>query len=498
MGLFLMKYSSKLEWEFLHEAIDLSTFKIINDVPLYSIKSSNIKRGDNFEIILDITCNLDNRNLSFYENTYFLKKLIFENYHEIFELNYCKLKEKTVSVGNIGEYHFIFHVNNFVRIYKNHNLNDLCYIKEWYLNSIHNNLIFTRPTKYSVTQEYIKIRDNSPCGDISAKEEYLPDGGLDYLFLILDDFKVILQKVPDQFGPEWSNNLGIEYHLEYNIPSQDIRKKTADIVSFLLGRNLIKIGETFYDSKWNVIGGISISSNVSSRLNLKTISNYRDLPAIMYYEEFFGEFEWERYSSEIINAYLNCDLDLSQIMENLLISMCVPTEAEIMMIGGCLDEISKKWFESDNSPSKGELIEFDEFKRNISKELTVIKGKLDQYEDIYKNIENSYKISGRKKVDLFLNELGIAIGKSEQKARDYRNIPAHGQGMSGKTRFKMVYITDIYRSFLNRIILKLLGFHSYYDLTSANMLDINEKISEKDFNENIKELEKFYYEHYKI
>ena len=92
----------------------------------------------------------------------------------------------------------------------------------------------------------------------------------------------------------------------------------------------------------------------------------------------------------------------------------------------------------------------------------------------------------------------IESGASEDKARTYRNIPAHGQEASDKTRFKFVYITDFYRSFLNRIILKLLGFHSYYDLTSGNMLDINDKISEKDFNENIKELESFYYEHYNI
>ena len=491
-----MDYSSKLEWEFLQEAIDLTTFKIINDVPLYSIKSCYLKRGENFEIILDITCNLDERNLSFHENTYFLGELILENYKEIFKLNYCNLKHKSVSVGNIGEYHFIFHVNDIERTYKNHDLkNETTYLKEWYLNSVHDKLVFTRSTKYGVTKEYVKIRNNTPYDNVEFKEEYFPAMARDYLFLTLDDFKIILQKVPDEFGPKWSNNLGIEYHDVNNIPLQYIRKKTADMVSFLLGRNLIKIGETYYDSRWNVIGGVAISPNISSKLNLKTISNYRDLPAISYYDGFLDMFDWEIYSGEIINAYLKCDLDLSHVLENLLMSMCLPTEAEIIIIGGCLDEISNKWFKSDRSPSKGKEINAKKFKNLISKELKSIEKKLHDYPQIYKKIENSHSISGRKRVNLFLKEAGIKIGEMEEEARNSRNKPAHGHIISGETKSKLVYVTYVYRSFLNRIILKILGFHSYYDLTNDEMKYVTEKISKKDLKD-IKEYERLYYEYY--
>ena len=319
---------------------------------------------------MDITCHLVNENQPFYDNTYFLNKLIFETPREILELNYCKLKEKFVNVGMNNEYHFIFNVNDIKRTYKTHNLKEVSYVKEWYFNSVHDNLVFTRSTKYGAKKEYVKIRDNTPCDDVNFKEEYPQTISRDHLFLTLDEFKIILQRVPDEFGPKWSNNLCIEYHNVHNIPSQDIRKKTADIVSFLLGRNLIKIGETYYDSKWNVVGGLAISPNISSKLNLKTISNYRDLPAICYYDGFLDMFDWEIYSSEIINAYLKCDLDFSHVMENLLMSMCLPTEAEIIIIGGCLDEISNKWFKSDISPSKGKIIKANEFKGLISEELT--------------------------------------------------------------------------------------------------------------------------------
>lgn len=267
------------------------------------------------------------------------------------------------------------------------------------------------------------------------------------------------------------------------------------MVSFLLGRNLIKIGETYYNSEWNVIGDLAISPNISSRLNLKTISNYRDLPAICYYDGFVDMFEWEIYSSEIINAYLKCDLDLSNVVENLLMSMCLPTEAEIIIIGGCLDEISNKWFKSDRSPSKGKIIKAREFKKLISEELKCIEKKFHEYPQIYKKIENSHSISGRKMVDLFLKEARIKTGEMEEEARDSRNKPAHGHFISGETKSRMVYITYVYRSFLNRVILKLLGFHAYYDLTSDKMKYVTEKISKKDLKD-IKEYEMLYYEYY--
>ena len=269
-----MKYSSKLEWEFLQEEKNLITFEITNDISIYSIKSCYLKRGENFEIILDIVCELDNRNSQFYNETW-TAEFVFENYREIIKLTHCRVKEKSVSVGPNDGYHLIFHVDTVEVFYKHHDFEDeTCYIKEWYLNSIHDNLVFTRPTRYNVASSYTKVRDNSPCDDISFTEESPQDSSRDHLFLELNDFNVILQKVPDEFGPDWSKNLGIEYHKEYNIPSADIRKKVSQIVSFLLGRNLIKVGETYYDSKWNIVGNIAISSNVSSRLNLKTISNY--------------------------------------------------------------------------------------------------------------------------------------------------------------------------------------------------------------------------------
>ena len=96
-----MKYSSKLEWEFLQNNINLIYHEIKSDIPLYSIKSCALKRGENFEIILEIVCRLDTKNQPFFDNEFFINEIIFENYREVINVKYCKIKHKNNLVETI-------------------------------------------------------------------------------------------------------------------------------------------------------------------------------------------------------------------------------------------------------------------------------------------------------------------------------------------------------------------------------------------------------------
>lgn len=159
--------------------------------------------------------------------------------------------------------------------------------------------------------------------------------------------------------------------------------------------------------------------------------------------------------SKIIESYLSENtLNLSHTINQLLISTTLPPEAEIIMIGASLDELSKRWLKL--------------------------------------NSKNTKNMSGRKKVNLFLKELSIEIGESEEKARDYRNIPAHGQEINPEKLSKLIYLTKIYRTLLNRIIFKILKQKYYYNIISGEILDINEKIPEEDFKKNMEEIKKYY------
>lgn len=202
-----MKYSSKLEWEFLQNDVNLIAYKIINDIPLYSIKSCNLKRGENFEIILDVNCRLDTENQPFFDNEFFINEIIFENYREVIKVKYCKIKYKTFSVGENSGYHFIFHVNHIERIYKNHDLeNDVCYIKE---------NVFTREfvNQFIINEENSENVDDSRETDDNPIKVVEMDGKL-YLPLEMfddwvnedDEFR-LLEFETKEYGEECKLNL---------------------------------------------------------------------------------------------------------------------------------------------------------------------------------------------------------------------------------------------------------------------------------------------------
>lgn len=91
-----------------------------------------------------------------------------------------------------------------------------------------------------------------------------------------------------------------------------------------------------------------------------------------------------------------------------------------------------------------------------------------------------------KKVDFFLEELELETGNVEKDARSYRNKPAHGHLLDDEGLFKLMYLTDAYRTLLNRIILKILNYEVYIDLTSGNILSIDEKLSEENYENYVK------------
>lgn len=483
-----MKYLPRLEWEFLEKEIKISSTQIIkftSNIKLNCIKNINIKRNENYEIQLYIKGE-DN-----FHNNNEIKKIKnniniqIETQKYTFKLESCMFTGGNRHYGEENYYEINFIVNNLEVITKSNE--PTYYIKEWYINSTSNGLFYRRGTKFNIEKTYIKEREIYKNKIINIKEKSLPDSRLDSLFIELKEYNFIIEKVPEIFNPKWSKNMSIEY--QNNIPSVEIRQKITEILSFIMGRYLIKIGETYYDKNWNSIKYISKDPSISLKTNLKTICESHDLKAI----DFYRGYDLEKVISQIINNYiLEKEIDLSHIINQLLISTTLPLEAEIIMIGATLDELTKRWFDSKKSESEGLILKKEEYYTLIDNELAIMKEKLKEYPEAYAKIENAYNYSGWKKVDLFLEELNIEIGKSEAKARYYRNIPAHGQEISTEKIIKMHYLTDIYRTLLNRIILKILNFNLYYDLTSGRLLDINEKLSEKEFKENFKEIEEYY------
>ena len=204
-------------------------------------------------------------------------------------------------------------------------------------------------------------------------------------------------------------------------------------------------------------------------------------------------YEIENNLNKLINCFLKNNIDLSHIIQLLINSMSLPVESEIIIIGSSLDKLTEIWFKSSLSTSKGKIINKRKFNSIMGNILNEIKEKFKDHPEIYGKIENSHNLSGRKRVDLFLEELEINFGEVENEARNYRNFPAHGNEISEPDYEKLIYLTYAYRTFLNRIVLKILNHSEYYDLITKQVLDIKNEIPENNYEKFLNEVNKVYY-----
>jgi len=120
------------------------------------------------------------------------------------------------------------------------------------------------------SREIYKTRKQSNVDNINffSKDDHKKIVSNDYSFIKLEydnkEICFIMHAVPDSYNPNWSKKLGIEYRNLWGIPKSKIREKIGEIVSFLLGRQLIKIGETKFDSKGNPIEELLLTPKIDA------------------------------------------------------------------------------------------------------------------------------------------------------------------------------------------------------------------------------------------
>ena len=93
-----------------------------------------------------------------------------------------------------------------------------------------------------------------------------------FLFCKLNDEEnIIINLVPEELGPNWSNCISINYNSKNLISNKYHRRSIEAIVSFIFGRKLIKIAESHYNSNGEKIKEEIINSVFSLKLGLKYI-----------------------------------------------------------------------------------------------------------------------------------------------------------------------------------------------------------------------------------
>jgi hypothetical protein len=351
--------------------------------------------------------------------------------------------------------------------------NEISSLSEWYINGPYQHFLFSRSVKRE-NKEQFKIKRPDKEIRMNFKSE---SSGRDYLLVELEDFKFMIRKVPSEIGPEWSNNIAIEYNTEFGkIPNEDEREGISEIVSFLFGKQLLKIGCTEFDKDSYPIKQVS-----QSPWGGNVISKSRN-PG--FYPIRLDEYQkWgkaEVFLKELIPQYLRLrnDLNLKDALWSYWISNDVPTGIDIPILANALEILKKGWFKSTKSKSKGVYLPKKKFDELLNDSFEAIEQKLEgqEYADrILRRMKNSFNMGVNESLDFFFEEIKLPIGEIERKAIKARNSIIHDkQDSSDEEIQNIIFFSRVYRTLFHRVFLKLLSYDGeYIDYSVVGWLEKN-------------------------
>lgn len=482
-----------LEWEALHSAYEIGEYGNlkIRQLPL-GTKKIVVSRNDEYKINGLLTGHWANSSaLSplMHGDTYMpipKKNLKISYFGREYEIEYL-IKLDTATFNADGT-HFKANMD-ISHLKRTFNQSDKLYwLTEWFLNG--GNISYDGIISNELEKKYTRKmnRPHDPNLEHSSKFEKVfsdldhsyyqeADKNKSYLFVEFtdengDDKYFTIQSVPDIYGPSWSKNVSIEYKSKWWIPTPEERKKINEIVSFLIGRQLISIGYTKYNKKGKVIEDFVNSPKISEGIHLQELCKFKfySSPVNTLGHESLNNLRI--YFKELIPKYiaLRDDLNLNEVLGKYWLSKAIPNEAEIIILAASLELLFNSWYNSKNSKSQGNFLSKRKFQEVFGEELNLIENKLDivdwQFPDFkkrfYNRIEDSNQMGFNASIHFFFKEIGLNIGEIEKKAIQCRNNPVHGHILKTDEVDEMIKMTLAYRTLVNRTILKILGYNGEY------------------------------------
>ncbi|NCU05228.1 MAG: hypothetical protein GXC73_14710 [Chitinophagaceae bacterium] len=337
------------------------------------------------------------------------------------------------------------------------------FLQEWFLSG-KINIHFPRSTNRSVDKAFKKLRDGiNPEEDFKLVQSQ--GRSRDHLFVEYDDISFIVAKVPNGFGPDWSFNISIEYRNSFGrIPDETERKAISELVSFVLGNQLLKVGQTSYSNSASVIlqeyqnpwGDNVVSRCKKQAFPPVVIDNYYD---------------WGRAEillNELLPTFLKqrTQLGFNDALWKYWISRYSSLGINLPILSSAVETLAQQMLKM-HPEVKHYYIEYNEFSTIIKDELGSIEKKLEGNPNkgiILNKLKNSSLRGSNEKLDMMFEMINLDVGKIERSAIKARNKMAHSSlGNIGEDEIReTIRMTRAYETLFNRILLKILGYNGPY------------------------------------
>lgn len=344
------------------------------------------------------------------------------------------------------------------------NVNSSIYsIQEWFLSSIVD-IHFPRSTQRKLNKNYTKTRE----GIDNVEDSLLvksSSSSRDHLLVNFDNTSFIVSKVPNEFGPNWSYNLSIEYRQSFGrIPTTEEREAISELVGFVFGNQIQKIGQTSYSGDFSVV-----AQKYQSPWSNNTISkcSQASLPPV----EIGSYQDWGRVEillNELIDPYLEKrnSFQLKDTLWKYWIARDAALGANLPTLSSAVETLAGRILKK-NPDVKHYYIEYNKFSKLISEEILSIQEKLEGNIDkdkIINKIKAASQRGSNEKLLMMFKIIDIKVGDIEMKAIKARNKMAHSSpgNMSTEQWKEILQLTRAYETLFNRIFLKILDYKDKY------------------------------------
>lgn len=377
-----------------------------------------------------------------------------------------------VSVGTLEETFF-------------HDKRKVSYILEFHLTGRINQL-FPRTTDRSKEEKFSKSRHGiDPKIEnpnlISSRSQ---GGARDYFYIKTSEFDFIVQRIDKRFLPKWANGVQIEYRNNFKkIPDQETRKAIAEIIGFVLGTQLLKIGESHLDSSFNVV---KKHSNNPWGDNVVSKCESSALPPI----SFMDHHDWnkvERVFNKLVPKYLlyRKEFGLSDVIWKYWISKELAIGTNLPILSSALESLAENYIKSKSLIKTYSKTEKKEYKNLVKNEVELLTKKLSLYDfsnRVIDKVQYPFNLGVGEKMNVFFENISIHFDNKsiENEALKARNKMTHSSIEDSDEEIKKyTKLTRAYQTLVNRTILTVLDFdETYIDYYSIGH-------PQKNLNENI-------------
>ncbi|MGL4933907.1 MAG: hypothetical protein ACRC51_00400 [Cetobacterium sp.] len=404
------------------------------------LEGSNLKRNENGI--------LENNDLFISYEEYYSYEFNFEN---IFRTNL-----KTV-INEIGARYIVTLETSKRFVYRkneNYKKKDSVVLKEWYTNALKHMKLFSNSCEESYGMNYKSgIEEVKIFGKSHS----------DNILINLDEFSFKINK------EEGDKDISIEYSDEYGgIPTEEIRSKISLFFSFIMDRELIKLGESkyYYDDK-NEYSTHILFESVRNGVDGNALSRLNEFSNVFFGDKFFYsshslKFELESIKKtleKIIKNYLNCSnhYKFDNIIHRYLNTKVIRLDYSIPIKVTGLEMLA-------NIISKDQ-----EFERIVNNEVfeNFLKNLIDVPEELKGKIKNLNNIGIGQKLIKLVESFGLDYSKYRI-AFKVRNDLNHG---STKVSISDMLLSDkLLRELIILIILKTLDYDYVVKLSNGEYI----------------------------